>query len=355
MPEPAPVLGAAQIAATARWIATQQEPDGALPWFRGGQLDPWDHVEAAMGLSAAGLLAEAEAAYAWSAGTQRADGSWPMLLRAGEIQDPAADTNQCAYIAVGVWHHYLVTGDSGFLARMWPTVQRALDFVVSAQRGDGSLAWAVNRHGIPDSYSLLTGSASAVQALRCGSLIAGERGIQSLRWPAAADRLAHAVRLHPESFADRSRYSMDWYYPVLGGVVRGGDALGMLARRWAEFVWPGRGVRCVSDRPWVTVAESCELVLALDSLGRHDMARAVLADVQSMRADSGGYWTGYVVDDDAIWPEEQTTWTSAAVILAADALHGAGGGHGLFRSVVSAPDAGDDDCGCLEDELETVG
>jgi hypothetical protein len=349
------VLTAAQADATAAFIAAQQQADGAIPWYDGGQLDVWDHVEAAMALSATGRTAEAEAAYAWSARTQRPDGSWPLLVRDGVVEDAAADTNQCAYLAVGVWHHYRITGDLTFLATMWPAVRRAVDFVVAAQRPGGELAWAVNKRGAPDSYALLTGSASAAQALRCACLVAAELGVQPLRWRVAADRLAHAVRAHPEAFADRSRFSMDWYYPVLGGSVRGRAAHAVIEDGWSTFVWPGQGVRCVSDRPWITVAESCELVLTLDCLGLGEQGRAVLADVQAQRDVSGGYWTGYVVDDAVVWPREQTTWTAAAVLLAADALVGASAGAGVFRDVVAPADAGDDECGCLGDELVTVG
>ena len=35
---------------TGRSIAAAQLPSGAIPWFAGGQIDPWDHTEAAMGL-----------------------------------------------------------------------------------------------------------------------------------------------------------------------------------------------------------------------------------------------------------------------------------------------------------------
>ena len=50
------------------------------------------------------------------------------------------------------------------------------------------------------------------------------------------------------------------------------------------------------------------------------LARAVFADLQHTRDTSGGYWTGYVVDDDAVWPVEQTGWSAGAMLLAADAL-----------------------------------
>ena len=57
-----------------RWPS--QRPDGAIPWFTGGHLDPWDHIEAAMALDAAGEHAAAERAYRWLAERQNPDGSW---------------------------------------------------------------------------------------------------------------------------------------------------------------------------------------------------------------------------------------------------------------------------------------
>ena len=150
-------------------------------------------------------------------------------------------------------------------------------------------------------------------------------------WELSAARLAHAVALHPDAFLDKSRFSMDWYYPVLGGVVRGPAGRAHLNRRWGEFVVPGMGARCVSDRPWVTVAETCELVLSLDAVGDHTRARGLFDSVQHLRDIDGGFWTGYVWPDDAIWPEERSTWTAAAVVLAADALASSSLGSELFR------------------------
>ena len=90
------------------------------------------------------------------------------------------------------------------------------------------------------------------------------------------------MRTHPDRFADKSTYSMDWYYPVLGGAVRGDAARELLARRWDDFVVPGLGIHCVDTNPWVTGAETCELAMALDVLGDSDSSKralALLADV----------------------------------------------------------------------------
>lgn len=88
----------------------------------------------------------------------------------------------------------------------------------------------------------------------------------------------------------------------------------------------------MSDRPWVTGAETCELVLALDAIGEDDRGLGLLADMQHLRENDGSCWTGYVFEDDARWPEERSTWTAAAVVLAVDALSITTAASGIFRA-----------------------
>jgi hypothetical protein len=103
--------------------------------------------------------------------------------------------------------------------------------------------------------------------------------------------------------------------------------------RWDDFVVGDLGIRCVADRPWVTGAETCELVLALDAAGDRARAHRILASMQHLREEDGSYWTGLVFADGKRWPEERTTWTGAAMILAADALSRTTPGHGIFRDL----------------------
>jgi hypothetical protein len=324
-------LSASQVRITGQHIADQQLASGLIPWFRGHHGDPWDHVEAAMALTVCGLDDAAELAFQWSATHQWPDGSWPMETTASGIRDQGVDTNQCAYLAVGVWHRWLITGDRAQVEVMWPVVRRAIELVVALQLPFGGIAWSRTGAGQVIEEALLAGSSSTVMSLRCAMALAALVGDPQPDWELAAARLAHAVAIHPEAFQDKSRFSMDWYYPVLGGALRGPAGRAHLNRRWDEFVVPGLGARCVSDQPWVTVAETCELVLTLDAVGDRSKARALFTDVQHLREPDGGFWTGYVWPDDAIWPEERTTWTAAAVILAADALAGSSSGSGIFR------------------------
>lgn len=324
------ILTSDQIAQTADSIARAQWPSGAIPWFAGGHTDPWDHVQGAMALVTAGRIVEAERAYAWSADEQRADGSWAIKYQDQVVVDVNTDSNFCAYIATGVWHHWLVTGDRGFVERMWPTVERALDAALTMQRPDGAIDWA-SAKGVSLPEALVTGNASIHFSLRCGLGLADVVNVNRVDWELSAGRLRHALDDHPEFYTAKPTHAMDWYYPVLGGSMDVADATAHIDARWNDFVVDGLGSRCVSTNPWVTGAETCELVLALDVIGRDDAAREQLAAMQHLREDDGSYWTGLVYDDNVRWPVEQTTWTGATVILAADALSRTTPGNGLFR------------------------
>jgi hypothetical protein len=126
---------------------------------------------------------------------------------------------------------------------------------------------------------------------------------------------------------------MDWFYPVLCGVVRGAPARRRLQARWSRFVDSLHGCRCVSDEPWVTVAESSELVIALVAAGLPVRAARVFSWLHAHRKPSGAYWTGYQLRLEEPWPKEQPTWTAGAVLLAADALVRMTPAAGLFTGV----------------------
>ena len=357
IPSLAGLLDRHDVVATAASIARTQEPDGAVPWSAGAHTDVWNHVEAAMGMLLGGEVDAAHRAYDWCLATQCEDGSWPLKIVAGVVDDPSAETNMSAYLAVGVWHHWLVRRDESFLRRCWPAVRRGLDFVVSMQLSFGGIAWSREIGGHLNAEALLAGSSSIYQALRAGVALSELMDDPQPEWELAAGRLGHALREHRDLFLDKSTFSMDWYYPVLGGAVRGEAGEALVDSRWDEFVVPGLGIRCVHTNPWVTGAETCELVLALDTLGQRQRATGLLRDMQHLRTEGGGYWTGYVYADDTIWPREQTTYTAAAVILAVDALSSTTPGSDIFRGSTLPAEFRQVslDCGCGDPALTASG
>ena len=320
-PEFTRVLTEDQITATASTIVEQQSHEGMILWFPDGHADTWNHTEAAMALSAAGFLDAADRAYEWLAKSQRADGSWHHYYRVDGVEDAKVDTNCCAYVATGVWHHYLTTEDPSFLRDMWPVVSRSLDFVAGHQSASGHIPWAIHTSGTPWSYSLITATSSTYHSLRCGLAIAQRLGKEQPEWEFAAVRLVDLLQRHEAEFEPKRRWAMDWYYPVLTGVLSGEVASQRLAARFDDFVLESHGVRCVSDQPWVTAAETCECAMAYLAVGDETSARNLFESIQPLRDTDGAYFTGMVYPERITFPDgERSTYSSAAVVLAADAL-----------------------------------
>jgi hypothetical protein len=314
-----------ELAATVDTIAAVQQPDGMIPWYPGGHADPWNHVEAAMALDTGGRRAEADAAYEWLAMTQRPDGAWHQYYRAGRVEETTLDANVTAYVATGVWHHFLATDDTGFLETMWPVVEAAMGFVLDLQTPRGEIIWARHADGTPWSFALLTASSSTYASLHCALAVAGRLGRARPDWELAADALGRAIAHEPGAFLPKDRFAMDWYYPVLAGVVTGDAARSRLAAGYDRFVLDGRGVRCVADKDWVTAAETAECALAHLAADEVDTAGALLEWAGHLRHDDGSWFTGMVHPQRHHFPPgERSTYSAAAIVLATAALAGTG-------------------------------
>ena len=352
-------LRRSEVEASAEWIASVQLGSGMIPWYPGGHADAWNHTEAAMALSLAGRRAEAEAAFGWLRDTQQADGSWCLYLLAEGVEDPRRDPNVCAYVATGVWWHWRLSGDRGFLETMWPTVSAAVDFALRLQAPGGEIHWSLDVDGHLGRFALLTGTSSILRSVRLAIALAAALGEERPAWEAAADRIAGAIARHlgaPVSagvFAPKNRWAMDWYYPVLSGAMDAESARMRLEERWETFVLPGRGVRCVSDHEWITVAETAECAMALDAIGARRRAIEVLGWTRQHRDADGAYATGCVYPQAVRFPGGERSTYSAAAVLMADHLLFAGSAVGdLFRSV-GASDYDSDSDADSDSEEET--
>ena len=92
-----------------------------------------------------------------------------------------------AYVATGVWHHYLITRDTAFLKEFFPVVDAAMAFVLALQGDTGEIDWAVDAAGEPMGDALVTGCSSIYKSRsalptspgpwdRQGPLVAGQGG-----------------------------------------------------------------------------------------------------------------------------------------------------------------------------------
>jgi hypothetical protein len=329
-------------------IQTLQADDGAISWIAAGIWDAWNHGESAMGLAIAGRKQPALRALDHLIERQEQDGSWVGDLGASVPLDAdnrhlvpgtpqtAKDTNFTGYAAVTILRSLSALDALDQLPRYWPTLNAALGFVLEHQTAHGDIVWKSADAGenLEDLDSLRAGNASLYKSLECMILIARQLGHDETVWANARRRIGATLRENDARFdrtgIDRRRYAMDWYYPVLTGVLPAEAGRARLYARWNEFVQSGLGCRCVADEPWVTAAETAELVMACLSVGKTKQARALLEGLHALAADDGGYWMGWQFDENVIWPRERPSWTAGALIMAADALEGLSTGSDLL-------------------------
>ena len=312
------------LCALGSFIANLQNKTGEIPWHENGKTDPWDLVESAMGLSISGHFDKAILAFEWMKGNQNPDGSWYSSYMNGKPLDKTRESNMSSYIATGLFHFWLITKNTDFLTTMWLTLQQGINFALSLQTERGEIYWAKSPKGEIDPMALLTGSSSILMSLKCaisiGLIIGKNKEVK--QWKVAFKKLKNTIQNQTHVYnVSKSRYSMYWFYPVLSGALTGPDAEKRIKKYWEKYVVEGMGVKCVSDHPWVTIAETAELILSLEAAGKIETAKKIFSWIKDCTYDDGTFWCGYTYPDNTIWPEDKISWTNAVVMMAADSLY----------------------------------
>ncbi|WP_299983232.1 prenyltransferase/squalene oxidase repeat-containing protein [Desulfobacula sp.] len=314
------------------FILSLQRESGDIPWHTDGKTDPWDLVETIMGLNIGKSFDASYRAFEWLKNIQNSDGSWYSSYVNGNPGDRTCETHMAAYISVGLFHTWLMNKDTLLLKKMWLTMEKGVDYAISLQTKGGEISWAKSPDGKIDPMSLLAGSSSIFMSLKCALAIASILGKRKISWERSFDKLGRSIRENIHKYnVSKSRFSMYWFYPILSGALTGERAEHRIEKYWNKYVIEGQGARCVSDQPWVTIAETSELVLALYGMGHMEMAAIVFSWIQDRMYDDKTFWCGYTYPDMVIWPEEKISWTNAVVLMAADAVYTLTPASGLFR------------------------
>ena len=98
-----------------KFLNDVQLVSGAIPSNQDGSHDPWDHLETVMGLSTLGYKTQAIKGLDWMTINQNEDGSWYNLYDNNKPLELNKQTNYASYIAVAVWHLYLLNQEIDFL------------------------------------------------------------------------------------------------------------------------------------------------------------------------------------------------------------------------------------------------
>jgi hypothetical protein len=80
----------------------------------------------------------------------------------------------------------------------------------------------------------------------------------------------------------------------------------------------------------VTVAETSEFIITLVIAGRKKNAQKLLLDVLNISDETGIPYMGWQYEENIFWPNERPSWTSSALIIAADSLYNFSDASDLF-------------------------
>ena len=309
----------------AKSIKKIQLKSGAIPSNKDNSHDPWDHIESIMGLNFLKDKESADLAFDWLKNNQNADGSWYSKYLDEKPIELNKPTHYSPYISVAALHHYKIFSDKKKLSELWKTISLALDFSINLQNPNGTIPWSVDKNNKIEEDFLITGSSSILKSIECAIKISRilEEGDNN-SWIRAYKSLAMAIKNPKGLFdvtMDRSRFSMDWYYPIISGALSSEEKDFYIKKILKDFYVDGLGIKCVREEPWVTVAETSEFIITLVISNRLEEARKIFSEAMNITDENDVPYMGWQYEQNIFWPEEKPSWTSAALILAADSIY----------------------------------
>ena len=308
------MLDRAEIRRTGAHLAAMKLDSGLVPWFEGGPIDPWNHAEAAIGMALAGEHDAAIDAVEALFSLQNRDGSFCHFYLPRGVKEPNRDTNVVAYSMLGLLA--VMSAVPGYEPEgLFLGAAAAIDWVVSLQRLDGGFPMLQRPDGTLHARGLLAGSCSILNSLEAGIALAAYFEQERPEWKIAHVALSDYLLADRGRIAGKEEWAMDWYYPSLAGLEAPHPQVREL------FYTPGLGVRCISNRPWYTAAETAEASMAHHLAGQAGLGREVLETTRRFRRGDGSYFTGLVEPEGVSYPGgEVSSYTAAAVLIADDVL-----------------------------------
>ena len=290
------------------WIISNQSSSGAIFWDEKGKCDPWDHCECLIALAIYEEWEHFWRGVNWFFTNLNEDG---LIYAEFQNEKPSKlhyESHHAPYIIMPLIQASLIDKEQNYKKILTNEqllkLENIFEVLDDFKDEDGYFYWAKDSNGYSDN-SLITASMSIFI-----SLVAKDKSFPKFN-----------TEMWQEKFnrdgVDRSRFSMDFYYPFLAGIKNNKkEFLDLLDNYYVK----GLGVKCVAEEPWVTIAESSECVISALIHDNENIAKKIFNDIQQFQNKDGIFPTGYQYDMEIFWPEENSTWTNAAVIIAAHAL-----------------------------------
>lgn len=297
---------------------------GGIPEHKDSFINPWNHIECCLALLLSGKTFAAKKGLSFLISQQHASGGWSTKIGDSNHSTPQFfECHHASYIFVLIYLDLSINQTTQLENSYENMFLAALDFVLTLQNSCGLFYWGKDTTSKIAKLYLKTANCNVYLGL-CAALNCLERPafqhlsmhIQTLKNAINNFKLAYIN--HQNLFdASKARYSMDSFYPILSGLSEQTESKKLLAKLFDNFIVEPLGCLCVSDEPWITFAETAELMIALSMLNKTPLAKQVLDWVLAHQDSSDGlFWMGYQYKQKVYWPKEKPSWTAAALILA---------------------------------------
>ena len=322
------------------WIIHNQRTDGSIQWDKKGKVDPWDHCECLIALAIFEEWDAFDKGVNWFFNELNDDGLIFAEYKNSKASKPYYESHHAPYIALPLLQKLLIDNDADYFYKRIDGLNKIFNGLSKFINAQGYFSWAKDSSGYSDN-SLITATSSikisldAIEIILSVLLKTKQRHIQKTKnlsdivKKVKQDSIDHLYN-EPIHFnkqfnrdgIDRSRFSMDFYYPYIADLVRkSSNSLEAFELDLKKFYVDTIGIKCVEEEPWVTFAESAECIIAIHNFYDKTKARAIFDQILKYVSSDGIFSTGYQYKIDEYWPDEKSTWTNAAVIIAAHLLY----------------------------------
>ena len=303
------------------WIEKNQSSSGMIYWDEKKKFDTWDHFECLTALAILGRKESFLKGLNWFLDNLSKDSQIFSLYKGEKVTHNYYELHHAIYFSVPLLQGFYIFEEIELLKKNFDPLKKIVEKTINSRDNYGFFYWA-EKDGEFQDNSLISATSSIYLSLKASIEIYKflkkdtkllEDIIKSIEQQFTGDM----SRFNRDG-VDRSRFSMDAYYPYLAGINLDNQTL---LDSLSDFYVPGMGIKCVKEEPWVTFAESSEAIISLIRVGEIEFAKKIMSEIENFKNKEGIFPTGYQFSEKIFWPDERSTWTNAAYIIAKDCLY----------------------------------
>lgn len=303
------------------WIEKNQSSSGMIYWDEKKNFDAWDHFECLTALAILGRKDSFLKGLNWFLDNLSKDSQIFSLYKGEKVTHNYYELHHAIYFSVPLLQGFYIFEEIELLKKNFDPLKKIVEKTINSRDNYGFFYWA-EKDGEFQDNSLISATSSIYLSFKASieiyKLLKKDTELLEDIIKSIEQQFIGDMSRFNRDGVDRSRFSMDAYYPYLAGINLDNSTL---LDSLSDFYVPGMGIKCVKEEPWVTFAESSEAIISLIRVGEIEFAKKIMSEIENFKNKEGIFPTGYQFSEKIFWPDERSTWTNAAYIIAKDCLY----------------------------------